>query len=268
MYSFNRDFPDRSEVLLPHRKDYYLLVLIRQGGGRQWIDMTPYSLKDNAIYFMGPDQVIVKEQMVQLTSIGIAFTKDFLTFQETSIATLPIIKNPGTFPELVLEETNMILVEDIISKIMLEYQQPSQWQNRMLGAYLTVLLTHLSRLYDEQASDSGIAADKTLLKSFLAKVNERFAELHEVSHYASLLHISAGHLSESVKKQSGKPAIKHIHDRLVMESRRLLMHTNSPIKEIAYNLGFTDASYFNRFFKRETGLTPVEYRVDIRRMSH
>lgn len=95
VYSFNRDFPDRSEVLLPHRKDYYLLVLIRQGGGRQWIDMTPYSLKDNAIYFMGPDQVIVKEEMVQLTSIGIAFTKDFLTFQEnTSIAALPLSKIP------------------------------------------------------------------------------------------------------------------------------------------------------------------------------
>lgn len=76
----------------------------------------------------------------------------------------------------------------------------------------------------------------------------------------------AGHLSEVVKAQSGKPAIKHIHERLVLEARRLLFHTPESLKEIAFNLGFSEASYFTRFFKRETGLTPAEYRTSIRKM--
>jgi AraC family transcriptional activator of pobA len=269
IYNYKGDFPDRSEVLVPHRKDYYLLVFIRLGGGRQWIDMNPYTLKDNTIYLMAPNQVIVKEEMVQLTSTGIAFTKDFLAVQENmSLMMLPIIKNPESVHELMLKEKDIVFVEDIIAKIALEYQDPSEWQHQMLSAYLKVLLTYLSRIYSEQLSENDISADKTLLKNFLTKVNDCFSELHEVSDYASLLNISPGHLSESIKNQSGRPAIKHIHDRLIMESRRLLMHTDSSIKEIAYNLGFTDASYFNRFFKRETGLTPVEYRIDIRRMSH
>ncbi len=269
IYNYKGDFPDRSEVLVPHRKDYYLLVFIRLGGGRQWIDMNPYTLKDNTIYFMAPNQVIVKEEMVKLTSTGIAFTKDFLAVQENmSLMMLPIIKNPETVHELMLKDKDIVFVEDIIAKIALEYQDPSEWQHQMLSAYLKVLLTYLSRIYSEQLSENDISADKTLLKNFLTKVNDCFSELHEVSDYASLLNISPGHLSESVKNQSGRPAIKHIHDRLIMESRRLLMHTDSSIKEIAYNLGFTDASYFNRFFKRETGVTPVEYRIDIRRMSY
>jgi AraC family transcriptional activator of pobA len=269
IYNYKGDFPDRSEVLVPHRKDYYLLVFIRLGGGRQWIDMNPYTLKDNTIYLMAPNQVIVKEEMVQLTSTGIAFTKDFLAVQENmSLMMLPIIKNPESVHELMLKEKDIVFVEDIIAKITFEYQNPSEWQHQMLGAYLIVLLTYLSRIYSEQLSENDISTDKTLLKNFLTKVNDCFSELHEVSDYASLLNISPGHLSESIKNQSGRPAIKHIHDRLIMESRRLLMHTDSSIKEIAYNLGFTDASYFNRFFKRETGLTPVEYRIDIRRMSH
>jgi len=69
-----------------------------------------------------------------------------------------------------------------------------------------------------------------------------------------------------VKTQSGKPAIKHIHERQLLEAKRLLFHANNSLKEIAFDLGFSDASYFNRFFKRETGVTPAEYRADIRKM--
>jgi len=136
------------------------------------------------------------------------------------------------------------------------------------AAYLTVLLTYLSRLYKEQFKDNNISADKLLLKNFQAKINECFRELREVGDYASRLHISAGHLSEVVKMQSGKPAIKHIHERLVLEARRLLFHTNNSLKEIAFDLGFSDSSYFNRFFKRETGVTPAGYRANIRKMYH
>ena len=99
-------------------------------------------------------------------------------------------------------------------------------------------------------------------------INASFRELKEVGDYAAGLNISAGHLSEVVKVQSGKPAIKHIHERLILEAKRLLFHTNTPLKEIAYELGFSDASYFNRFFKRETDLTPAAYRSKIREMYH
>jgi AraC family transcriptional activator of pobA len=61
------------------------------------------------------------------------------------------------------------------------------------------------------------------------------------------MNVSAGHFSDMVKIKSGKPAIKHIHERIVLEARRLLFHTNNSLKEIAFDLGFSDASYFNRF---------------------
>ncbi len=71
-----------------------------------------------------------------------------------------------------------------------------------------------------------------------------------------------------LKKQIGKPAIRHIQERLVLEALRLLFHTNNSLKEIAFNLGFANAFYFNRFFKPETGVTPAECRTDIREMYH
>lgn len=229
--------------------------------------MTPYDLKDNTIYFSGPNQVIVKEGFTQLWSTGLAFTGEFLSLQENaSLARLPLIQNPQNGHELRLTESDIFFVEDMLSQISREYEQPGEWQQRMLTAYLTVLLTYLSRLYTEQFPATETSADTLLLKQFQLKIDRHFQQVHEVSEYASMLNLSAGYLSEVVKNQSGKPAIKHIHERLVLEARRLLFHTNHSLKAIAFDLGFAEASYFNRFFKRETGITPAEYRTTIRKM--
>ena len=267
VYNYEGDFPDQSDLLTPHRKDYYLLVLIRRADSRQWIDMKPFTLKNNTIYFTGPGQVIVKEEFKQLWSTGIAFTKEFLTLNgNTLLEKLPLIQNPYNGHELLLSEADILFVEDILEKINAEYLLAGEWHQRMLGAYLTLLLTYLSRLYNEQFKNNDHSAEILLLKKFQTKINEHFRELHEVGDYASLFNISSGHFSETIKIQSGKPAIKHIHDRLILEARRLLFHTHNSLKEIAFELGFSEASYFSRFFKRETGETPAEYRLSIRKM--
>ncbi|WP_343670424.1 helix-turn-helix transcriptional regulator [Chitinophaga sp.] len=267
VYQFAGNSPERSELLTPHRKNHYLIVFIRKGGNRQWIDMTPYIQKENTVYFTGPNQIIVKEEINQLWSTGIAFTKEFLSFQENAaLLKLPLIVNPYNGYELEMSDADVTFIEELLQKITAEYQQPGEWQQRMLSAYLTVLLTYLSRLYTEQYKGNDLSSEQILLKRFQAKIDESYQQYHEVNDYASMLNISAGHLSDVIKSQSGKPAIKHIHDRLIMEARRLLFHTDQPLKDISFQLGFSDTSYFNRFFKRETGLTPATYRDQVRTM--
>lgn len=183
-----------------------------------------------------------------------------------ALRNLPLIQNPHHGHELLLTAADEAVVDDLLAKLEAEYCRPGEWQHRLLSAYLLVLLTYLSRLYTEQFSGDEPSADQRLLRTYQARIEEHFRELHEVSAYAALLHISAGHLSEVVKAQSGKSAIKHLHERLVLEAKRLLFYTPQSLKELAFDLGFSDASYFNRFFKRETGLTPAEYRASIRKM--
>jgi len=257
----------RSNMLLPHRKDYYHLVFVQRGGSRHWVDMTPYVLKENALYFSAPGQLQVKEKLLPLWGVSVAFTREFLVLQpNTALAQLPLLRNPHNGHELLLTAADVAFVEDLLVKLEAEYHRPGEWQQPMLTAYLTVLLTYCSRLYTEQFPGDGPSADQLLLQKYRAKIEECFRERHEVGVYAALLHISAGHLSEVVKAQSGKPAIAHIQERLVLEARRLLFHTPQSVKEIAFNLGFADASYFSRFFKRATGLTPAEYRASSREM--
>lgn len=257
----------QSDMLLPHRKEYYVLVFVRRGGCRHWVDMTPYVLKDNTFHFTVPGQVMVKEEPQPMWGTSLAFTREFLALrQQASLAKLPLLRNPQNGHELLLADADVAFVEDTLGKLQAEYTSPGEWQQPMLTAHLAVLLTYLSRLYTRQFPGDEPSADKLLVQNYRARIEEYFRERHEVGAYAALLHISAGHLSEVVKAQSGKPAIAHIQERLVLEARRLLFHTHQSVKEIAFNLGFADASYFSRFFKRETGVTPAGFRASSREM--
>lgn len=267
IYNFEGTLPDRADLLVPHRKNFYLLAFIRQGDGRQWIDAVPYMLKSNTVYITGPDQVIVKEEYRKLWSTGIAFTKEALLYNgAVGTDKLPVLQNINRLHELVLTNADIRFIEDSIVRVTNEYNTPGEWQHQMIAAHLTVLLTYLSRLYTQQQQIKASTPETGLLENLRAKINENYYRFHEVADYAAMLNISAGYLSETVKVQSGQPAIKHIHEKLVLEARRLLFHTGTSVKEIAFSLGFADASYFTRFFKRETGTTPDGYRTATREM--
>jgi AraC family transcriptional activator of pobA len=254
--------------LTPHRKDYYMMVLVRTGGSRHWVDMAPYTLKPDTFYFSVPHQVHVKEKSVFMNGILLCFTDEFLAIEENQLLKqLPVIQNPQNGHELNLAAENVAFIDDILRKMLAEYGQKQDWRNGMLLAYLRVLLIYLSRLYTEQFSED-VPEGKMLLKKFHALIDEQYKELHDVAGYADQLFISAGHLGEVIKQQSGKTAIEHIHERLILEARRLLFHTEYSIKEIAWQLGFEDASYFNRFFKRLNSETPLHYRRQSRDMYH
>jgi AraC-like DNA-binding protein len=259
----------RSEFLVPHRKDYYFMAFVKTGSSRHWIDMTPYDLKPDTFYFTSPHQVHLKEEGAPLTGISLSFNKDFLVSDnDGSMKALPIIQNVHNGHELSLHAQDLQFVEDILEKILTEYASKEAWQHTMLLSYMKILLVYLSRLYMEQFNDKGLSTDRLLLKKYLSRIDGSYTQQHEVAAYADMLNISAGHLSEVVKEQSGKPAIAHIHERLILEAKRLLFHTDNSMKEIAFHLGFEDASYFSRFFRRITGHTPLQYRVNFREMYH
>ncbi len=256
------------DMLIPHRKGYYLFVLVRQGDSRHWIDTRSYVLKPDHFYFTVPHQVHLKEEARPLCGLALAFTQEFLQLEENSaLLRLPILSNRAGGHELRLSPADVVAIEETMRQLLREYQGAGEWRMAMLGVLLHQLLIRLSRLYLEQFQGE-TEGQETLLKRFLALVAERYPELHEVNTYASLLHVSTGHLGDVVKQQSGQTCIEHIQDQLLVEAKRRLLHTGLPVNRIGDELGFEDAAYFNRFFKRHTGLTPLGYRRQIREKYH
>jgi AraC-like DNA-binding protein len=122
-------------------------------------------------------------------------------------------------------------------------------------------LLELARIYTrtDRASEPGtLPAAK--IREYERAVNKNFKTLRTVADYAPLLHVTPNYLNAACKKITGKAAGEIIRDRTLLEAKRLLANTDSSVAEIAYQLQFEDNSYFGRFFKKYTGMTPAKFR--------
>ena len=261
-----RSFQEKAVFLSPHRKHFYHFVYVKKGTGRHWVDMVPYYLKPDTFYITVPEQVHLAEE-VTLTGTLIFFKRDYFALNNKwGLEDLPVIKNSHKAYELILQFEEVKYIEDLLEKLHAEYEKENLFQQEMLDTYMQALLIYLSRIYECQYENSIPVPNRQLLTRFQECIKVRFKELHEVAAYAKLLNISTSHLNNLVREQSGRSAMEHIHERLVLEGKRLLFNTSMSVKEIAFELGFNDDSYFNRFFKRYENTTPTAYRSNIRQM--
>jgi AraC family transcriptional regulator, transcriptional activator of pobA len=131
----------------------------------------------------------------------------------------------------------------------------------LLRARLYELLVLINRWYCERHPRAGQSTRHGTVDRFRTMVDRDFRRLHRVREYADRLHVTPGHLNVLCHAHLGRSASAEIHQRLVLEARRLLRYTDAPAFVIAQDLGFADPAYFGRFFRRETGLTPRRCRV-------
>jgi AraC family transcriptional regulator, transcriptional activator of pobA len=140
---------------------------------------------------------------------------------------------------------------------------------------LHLYLAKVRRFYLFQSDDSLPATTRThqaLFYRFRAELDTYFQELitqkarsmPSVSVIAQRMSINANYLNSSIKKTTGRTASSYIQDKLMLEAKAYLLHSDSQIAEIAYNLGFEHVSYFNRFFRKHAQCAPVEFRNSLR----
>jgi AraC-like DNA-binding protein len=135
----------------------------------------------------------------------------------------------------------------------------------LLRAVLYELLVRLSRWYVGRVGATGRAASPTVVDRFRLLVERDFTSSHRVSTYSARVNLTPGHLNALCRKELGRSASSVIRERVVLEAKRRLLYTPDPAFAIAAELGFADASYFGRFFRRETGVTPRQFRERRRR---
>jgi AraC-like DNA-binding protein len=137
-----------------------------------------------------------------------------------------------------------------------------------LAALTRALLYDCRAAFDQQdAHVTAQSASSTLVKRFQELVARCFQDHCAVEAYAECLHVSADHLSAVVKERTGRNARDIIADRVVLEAKRLLTHTDLNVSEIADHLQFSEPTHFARFFKRYTQRSPLEFRREINRVA-
>ncbi|SEJ38625.1 transcriptional regulator, AraC family [Dyadobacter koreensis] len=141
-----------------------------------------------------------------------------------------------------------------------EFKTSDTIQTDMLQRLLKRLIIIVTRLAKEQFGDQLPDNKFDLIRQYNMLVEKKFKEEHEVQFYASELNKSPKTLSNLFARLNHKSPLKIIHDRLIIEAKRLMFYTDKSSKEVAYELGFEDAAHFSHFFKKNTGQNIIAFK--------
>lgn len=251
-------------VSTPHKHDFYLILYIRKGSGTHTIDFNTYPITPGGFYLMTPGQVHSWTLDVNTDGVILFFEKNFyqMNLDASSPVDFPFFHSLHTSPFIDIKPDATI--DFIITEMLNEFNRNEYFDLRMLRSYLDVLLLKLSRVY--KTENTSALPDRIIkLRTLEQLIDKHFTKLKQPSDYAELMHLSASYLNTLCKQNLNKTLGELIQARVVLEVKRLLAYTDLTIKQIAGKLNFSDASYLIRFFKKNTGFTPEEFKASINR---
>ena len=136
---------------------------------------------------------------------------------------------------------------------------------RLLAAYLyklgSILYRHLPELQAE--ANKPMKREEILFKQFINLVSENHRRERRVDFYAEQLFLSPKHFSTVIKKVSGKTAGQWIDEYVILEAKTLLKYSSMSIQEVAYYMNFPNPSFFGKYFKQHTGMSPSDYKAQL-----
>ncbi|UTW61896.1 helix-turn-helix domain-containing protein [bacterium SCSIO 12741] len=252
--------------IAPHRHGYYELFLFLTGSGLHMIDFQEWQIVPGHFHFLSPGQIHYIRRTPETTGWVLKFAPEFIQNQEEGGQLLtripfmqsgrqPIIKpNKDDFDDLLVW----------VDQIKQEVEKRGVGFNQLIYHYLKILLLKCHRLYDySQSMDLSSTS-----RNFQVLLEKHYLSRQPVSFYCEQLHVSDDKLNQELKRDFGQPAVTLMARRLLLEAKRLLLHSDQSIKEIAYGLQFKDNAYFTRWFKKWASCSPGEFREQNRKKYH
>ena len=246
-------------VNVPHAHDFYLLLYISAGTGTHTVDLVTYELRPGSLFFLGPGQVHHWQLSTETRGFVVFFDTDFYLFRYPGNGLYAYPFFDSTHPPVLYLPPTETEIRHLFKHLLNEYTAPHTNQAEVFRTYLHLCLELATRHYQAQpAAETGLAQQQ--MRQFGALLNQHFRTRRSVRDYAALLHVSANHLNALCRRVLNKTASALIHERVVVEAQRLLSHSALSVAQVAYELGFEDASYFVRYFRKYTDTTPEAFR--------
>ena len=248
---------------VPHRQEGYNVALLLNGRITRFIDFEQYTIDAPAIICVGPDQVNQYVSAEKADMVCISFSQDFLIAEMKQwVACWECM-----FSQVILNPDDEQLSELLVYAELMEneFQNDKAKKDVIIRNLLNAMIINIARMRTNIASVMQLDnSTNRLVEQFKTIVDENFRSTTQVAHYAEKLHITPGHLNDVIKSSVGKTAKQVIDEKRITEAKRLLFWGDNNLKEIAAQLSFENDSYFNRFFKKHTGLTPSVFQRSIR----
>jgi AraC family transcriptional activator of pobA len=248
-----------------HGHTFYHLLYFTKGSGSQIIDFEKFEITPGMIYFMKPGQVHQWFFQNEPDGFIINFSPTFfdsLFVQPAAVLQFPFFDSNNPKAQVIqLSAQTRNTVEPIFGQIIEEKQNNLPAKYTLLAALLLKLFVVVARDPNvSPAHSTPPSAYSTTFISFQQLVEQHFRDLHLPKEYAKLLFVTPAHLNQTCQEHTGLTAGVFIRNRILLEAKRLLVNFNLSVADIATQLNFIDNSYFVRFFKKYTGITPEAFR--------
>ena len=250
---------------VPHRHNYYEIFIFNKAGGTHDIDFHVHDIEEHAVHFVSPGQVHHVERGLGTYGYVILFSRDFIALNATDAEKLfemPFLNNSPN-PVINMNSEEMQGLIGLVDSMQSEYQDENQHAGDIIRSTLMVFLMKCHRAYCERHPEDENVYKSHLYREFRMLIEKHFVNFHKVKDYAELLNTSEKTLNESIKKVTGKTVSELIYARIILEAKRLLLHSGMSAKEIAYALNFSDPAHFSKFFKKQTGFSPSGYKESV-----
>ena len=252
----------------PHRLSYYYFQYIAKGRATFATDRQEFTIGDGSLAFGLPNQVFTK----------LPYDKDTfqyaLSFDETALRLLPgsypFLINPRAVNSISFDAPSQRRVQNLLDGLFqLLHASAKQERVEVILAHLHALLTEFNTAYEDQYETRSLPPNARMSKyiAFKLAVETDLGEQHDVHSVAAKLAMNAGSLYGIVKEFAGVSPKQWITNRLMLEAQRRLQYSTVSVKELAYELGFSDPGYFSRLFRKSTGQSVTEYLAQLQDLS-
>lgn len=249
-----------------HRIDFYQLIYITRGTCTHAVDFQSIQCSAGTVLMLRPAQAQQFDLKGDWDGWVIIFRPEFLLPSQkvSSVADTKLTVDLDALPDKLsidLEQSKHLTTVMMQMHVDALMQAPTIALHNLLRYQLYALLLRLQIIHGMNEPKGGrVIAHVARFQDFKQLVEKSFAKWHLVSDYVRYMGCSEKSLNRAVMQVFGSTAKSFITSRINLEAKRLLVHTAIPIGLIGYRLGFDEATNFVKFFKREVGCSPSNFR--------
>lgn len=243
-----------------HRHNFFFILLLQKGDGIHEIDFTPHPVTNKSVFLLRPGQV----HQLQLKAGAEGYLMEFDTafYNPSNKLSAHRLRKASSKNFCDFEASRFEKLHYLLDNIFEEYTIKQEGYQDAIRSGLEIFFIEYVRQSDNPASTgaSGNAYTQERFEEFTELLEKNVSNQKQVAFYTNTMNLSSYQLNEITKTTVGKTASAMIDEYILLEAKRYLLATPNQVKEIADHLGYEDPSYFIRFFKKHTGLSPDAFR--------
>ena len=252
-----KDLPNFEGAKQSERHDRHTFHLLEKGTIIIEIDFQKYEIKSPSVIYMHPNQVhrLVTFENVKVSSWAINnenLNPEYLKLLEDITPVKPLLLKKKTFS----------MISEAVSLCMkFSEREKDKLYHSLLKDSCNTLVALVASQYLEQNNSTGkLSRFEIVTKAFKEILERNYTIAKRPAAYAQKLNLSTPYLNECVKNTTGYSVSHHIQQRIILEAKRLLYHSDKSVKQIATELGYDDYPYFSRLFTKATGMAALAFR--------